>query len=108
MNWHADESRVAVVLLSLSRIWHRVKSNPSYPSGDSVSMNEVDHVIVFKSFPQMTEACQLRCVACALETRALERGPPQIVAEVNKARRAAVPWRSCMVHVGPPKSPKEE
>ena len=65
MNWHADESRVAVVLLSLSRTWHRVKSNPSYPSGDSVSI----------------EACQLRCVACALETRALERGPPQIVAE---------------------------
>ena len=92
MNWHADESRVAVVLLSLSRTWHRVKSNPSYPSGDSVSI----------------EACQLRCVACALETRALERGPPQIVAEVNKARRAAVPWRSCMVHVGPPKPPKEE
>ena len=50
MNWHADESRVAVVLLSLSRTWHRVKSNPSYPSGDSVFMNEVDHVIVFKSF----------------------------------------------------------
>ena len=43
MNWHADESRVAVVLLSLSRIWHRVKSNPSYPSGDSVSTSEVDH-----------------------------------------------------------------
>ena len=42
MNWHADESRVAVVLLSLSRTWHRVKSNPSYPSGDSVSTSEVD------------------------------------------------------------------
>ena len=37
MNWHADESRVAVVLLSLSRVWHRVKSIPLYPSGDSVS-----------------------------------------------------------------------
>jgi len=36
MNWHADESRVAVVLLSLSRVWHRVKSIPLYPSGDSV------------------------------------------------------------------------
>ena len=28
-----DESRVAMVLLSLSRIWHRVKSIPSHPSG---------------------------------------------------------------------------
>ena len=25
MNWHADESRGAVVPLSLSRIWHRVQ-----------------------------------------------------------------------------------
>ena len=42
-NWHADESSVAVVLLSLSRLWYRVKSNPSYPSGDSVSTSDVDH-----------------------------------------------------------------
>ena len=36
-NWHADESSGAVVLLSLSRLWYRVKSIPWYPSGDSVS-----------------------------------------------------------------------
>ena len=36
-NWHADESSGAVVLLSLSRLWHRVKSIPCYPSGGSVS-----------------------------------------------------------------------